>query len=71
MRAFCWCQATVVNHGMSFCIIVFHTLCLKCFMVFRCKEFPDGNSYMVFAPEVLYNNSPQLCEALGMRCAVR
>ena len=39
--------------GLSFTIVVYHTLCLKCFEVFRCTMHPSGQLHMSSAPEVL------------------
>jgi len=45
-------QDNLVNKVASFIIVMYHTLCIKCFQSFHCEEFPDGRSFMKFAPDV-------------------
>lgn len=33
-------------------ITTYHTLCMRCFSVFKCTTFPDGKSYMGALPQV-------------------
>lgn len=40
------------KNTLSICCIVYTTLALKCFSVFRCATFPDGAEYMALAPQV-------------------
>ena len=42
----------MINKVLSFVIVMYHTLCLKCFQAFRCTTYPDDKQYMVFSPEV-------------------
>jgi hypothetical protein len=42
----------MVNKVLSFVIVMYHTLCLKCFQAFRCTTYPDDKPYMYFFPGV-------------------
>ena len=43
---------SILRSTMSFLVVVYHTLCKKCFATFFCDAYPDGKSYISSGPEV-------------------
>ena len=47
----CVC-VNLINKPASFILVMYHTLCLKCFQIFSCETFPDGRQFMRFSPDI-------------------